>query len=329
MGRFTSDAAGQRSLYEHLRASAPGGAGEADDAHLARFLKRVGLAAGRCNIPQAIDRLAAAAGDEPGRVREVLAAYCRSGSFCMEPPNCPACPVAARCRHFGRKPGIKDLPAEERPRERLITGGEEQLSNAELVGIIIRDGTPDATAVDLAASLLSRYGDLRTLASKTVAELCQMKGIGPAKAAQIKAALTLGRRMQRELAAPAGAQFNCGKAVYDYCLPAMDGLKKEVFKVLLLDAKNRLIREVQISEGTLTSSMVHPREAFNPAIRESANAVIFVHNHPSGDPTPSKDDVAITRQMKQAADVLNIKVLDHVVIGRGGFFSFADEGYLK
>lgn len=317
------------ALYQELRRKAPAGEGEADDAQIVRLVKRLGIADGRGDPAAAISDLAQVVSETPDDVLDVLGAYCRDGSYCSEEPDCAKCPVGSDCRHGARKPRLTDLPLDERPRERLIKGGEEQLSNAELLGIIIRGGTPDATAVDLGAKLLARYGDFATLAARSIAELCEVKGIGPAKAAQIKAALTLGRRLHQQLSAPAGTKFTSGKVVYDYCAATMDGLKKEVFKVLLLDTKNRLVREVQISEGTLNASMVHPREAFNPAVRDSAHAVIFVHNHPSGDPTPSRDDIDITRQMKQAADLLNIRMLDHVVIGRGRYFSFADEGYLS
>jgi len=315
-------------FYEHLCASARG-EGHAEDAELRRFLRRVGLAAGRRDPNAAIEIIAAASGDSPQRVREVLSTYCRPGSYCNDRPDCSKCPVAEHCPYSSRKPGIKDMPLEDRPRERLIQGGEDQLSNAELLGIIIRDGRRDATAVDLGARLLSMYGGFSKLAGKSVAELSEIKGIGPAKASQIKAALTIGRRMQREIAAPDGMQFTSSGAVYEFCSPFMIGLKKEVFKVMLLDTKHRLLREELVSEGSLSASVVHPREAFKPAIRESAHAVIFVHNHPSGDPTPSKDDVAITMQMRKAGEVLNIKMLDHIIIGDGRYYSFADEGHLK
>jgi len=318
-----------RSLFAKLRHAAPEPGGPVQDADLIRFLKRVGLAGPRMKAEEAIAGIAQATNEEPAAVREVLQAYCGKDAICGDNPDCIKCPVSEECPFCSRKPRLKDLPEQDRPRERLINGGEEQLANAELLGIIIRDGTTDATAVDLGSKLLSRYGDFASLATKSVGELCQIKGIGPAKAAQIKAALTLGKRMHQQLSVPAGTKFTSGRVVYDYCAPHMQDLKKEVFKVLLLDTKNRLIREVRISEGTLTASMVHPREAFNPAIRDSANAVIFVHNHPSGDPTPSRDDIDITRQMKQAADVLGIRMLDHVVIGRGRHFSFADEGHLS
>jgi DNA repair protein RadC len=176
--------------------------------------------------------------------------------------------------------------------------------------------------------LLIRYGTLRELSTKTISEMVEVRGIGVARAAQVKAALVLAKRLMAEGPVEAGPQFCSSQAIFDACYPQMRDLKKEVFKALLLDSKNRLIKPVQISEGSLSSSLVHPREVYNPAIRESASAVIFVHNHPSGDPTPSKEDCRLTSRLKEVGDIMGIRVLDHVIIGEGRYYSFLDEASL-
>jgi DNA repair protein RadC len=159
-----------------------------------------------------------------------------------------------------------------------------------------------------------------------VQEICATKGIGPAKAAQIKAALELGKRFAEE-EIKRGEQFRSSADVFNHYREHLSGLKKEEFHVLLLDAKNRKIRDVRVSEGSLTSSLVHPREVFNPVIRESAAAVILVHNHPSGDPSPSQEDLHITRRLREIGEVMGVRVLDHIVIGKGKYVSFVDDGY--
>jgi len=146
-------------------------------------------------------------------------------------------------------------------------------------------------------------------------------------AAQVKAAVELGRRMQSGRLRR-GRGFSSSNEVAEHFLPYLRGLRKEVFKILLLDARNRMIREETVSEGSLTASIVHPREVFKAAVEESAASVILVHNHPTGDPTPSKEDRAITRQLVKAGEIMNIKVLDHIIVGDGVYLSFADQGLL-
>ncbi|MEP9412612.1 MAG: DNA repair protein RadC [Candidatus Brocadia sp.] len=225
-----------------------------------------------------------------------------------------------------KHPTIKQLPAHERPRERLIQSGDEHLTDAELLGIIIRDGTTNYSAVDLAKKLLSEYGDLQRLSLASVGELCRIKGIGPARAAQIKAALSLAKRVSGA-SIRLQQQFKCSNDIFRHFHEQLRGKKQEVFLVVLLDNKNRIIKvETEVTKGSLTSSIVHPREAFKAAIRESAASVIFVHNHPSGDPEPSREDIQITQRLVEAGDIVGIRVLDHIIIGNGRFVSFKDKG---
>jgi DNA repair protein RadC len=225
---------------------------------------------------------------------------------------------------------IKDWPEDERPRERLLQFGEGSLSDTQLLAILLRTGdhASGATAVDLGRHLLHRFEEsLEALSAATVAELCQVPGIGLAKACEIKAAFEIGRRW---FASQRGSlkQVRSSRDVADYYMPTFAGKKREQFQVLLLDRKNRIMREVMISQGSLTASVVHPREVFNPAIRDSAAAVVCVHNHPSGDPQPSQEDRALTARLVEAGRLLGIQVLDHVIVGRDTYMSFADEGLL-
>jgi len=220
---------------------------------------------------------------------------------------------------------INSWPAEERPRERLYAKGAEALADAELLALQLGTGTPGQTAVDLARTLLARYGSLTGLAGRTVTELAGIKGVGRAKAVRLAAAFELTRRLR--------SRDNDGKValgspdqVFAHFGPLMEDLKKEVFRVILLDAQNGLLRDVVVSEGTLSASLVHPREVFKPAILEPAASVILVHNHPSGDPTPSKEDLRLTRQLVECGRLLDLRVHDHVIIGLGRFVSLAQRG---
>jgi DNA repair protein RadC len=224
---------------------------------------------------------------------------------------------------------IKNWPAEERPREKLLNLGAERLTDAELLALIIRTGdfTTKASAVDLARSLLQRFGSLRQLAAASIAELSLQQGIGPAKAAEIQALFQIARRFADQRLQP-GEPYRSSEDAFNHFHERLCDYRKEVFLALLLDSKNRLVREVQISEGSLTASIVHPREVFAPALKESAAAILFIHNHPSGDPTPSSEDIAITDRLKRAGELMGVRVLDHIIIGRGEYMSFADRGML-
>jgi DNA repair protein RadC len=224
---------------------------------------------------------------------------------------------------------IKDWPEEDRPREKLLAQGSRALSEAELLAIILRNGNASTgeSAMDHARVLLTRFGGLNGIDQATVRELSAVKGIGPAKVAQIKASLELGRRTGTQKW-ETGAPLRSSEEVYHHFRDQLGAEKRELFYVVLLNNKNRKIRDVKISEGSLTASLVHPREVYNPVIRDSAAAVVFVHNHPSGDPAPSPEDIDITRRLKEVGEVMGIRVLDHVVIGHNRFFSFSDKGML-
>jgi DNA repair protein RadC len=222
---------------------------------------------------------------------------------------------------------ITKWPKDERPRERLLRRGSQNLSDAELLGILIAKGTKDKTAVDLGRELLMKYGSLRDLSSRSPAEYSTIKGIGEAKSVIISTAFEVSRRVQSQ---PDVIKviFKKSKDVADYYIPLMRDLKKEVFKVALLDGANKLIRDITVSEGTLNTSVVHPREVFRDALIEATTGVVLVHNHPSGDPTPSDDDVKITKQLVEAGQIFGIRVFDHIIVAEDRFKSLADEGLI-
>jgi DNA repair protein RadC len=225
---------------------------------------------------------------------------------------------------------IKKWPEEERPRERLLKFGTGGLSTAQLLAIILRSGNRDKSAIELARELLMRFDGLKEVEDAAAAELSQIKGMGSAKVAQLKAAFELGRRLlqNQEDAALKNPSFKNGKEVYEYYRPKFYGMKKERFLCALLDTKNRVFKEIIVSEGTLTSSLVHPREVFRDAIKEAAASVMFVHNHPSGDPNPSKDDISITERLVETGRVIGINVLDHIIISDGKYLSLLEKGYI-
>ena len=222
---------------------------------------------------------------------------------------------------------IKDIPADMRPREKLLRYGPGILSQQELLAIIIRTGSRDANAIQLAESILYQFQDLRGLYSASVEELCAAaSGVGQAKAAQVKAALELGRRLSQQ-----DSQVVRIKSPQDAAAWVMEDLRylqHEQFRILLLNTKNIIIAWEEVSRGSLNSSIVHPREVFARAIKRSAAAVILVHNHPSGDPTPSQEDINLTRRLVEVGHLVGIEVLDHLVIGDGVFASLKEKGYV-
>lgn len=224
---------------------------------------------------------------------------------------------------------IKYWPEDERPRERLIKYGSSTLSDAHLLGILIGSGDRRAkkNAVDLSRDLLNEFGTFENLDQATVTEMCQVKGIGSAKAAQIKAALEVGKRMASKPAS-VKVKLKSSRAFVEQFAPFLKNLKKEIVKIVLLDPKLHYIKDLTISEGSLNASIVHPREVMIPAIRESAASFALIHNHPSGDSTPSQQDFEITHRLNQTGKIVGIKMIDHIIIGGNGFFSFADEGLL-
>ena len=224
---------------------------------------------------------------------------------------------------------IKDWPEEDRPREKLLGRGAEALSETELLALLLRTGNASTgeSAVDQARLLLNRFHGLKGIDDASIQELSAIKGIGPAKTAELKACMEIARRL-RQRKWEAGDALRSSEDVFRHFSERLVKEKREIFYVVLLNNKNRKIREVKISEGSLTASLVHPREVYNPVIRESAAAVIFVHNHPSGDPAPSPEDLEITRRLKEVGEVMGIRVLDHVVVGHDRYFSFSDRGVL-
>lgn len=220
---------------------------------------------------------------------------------------------------------IKDYPEEERPREKLLRHGAATLSTAELLAIIIRTGSQTHTAVSLSHAILNHFGGLAALLDLTPSELQQIKGIGMAKAAQILAAMEFSQRLFS--AVQEKPIITSPRDVARILLPRLSYLKQEVFELALLDSKSRLISIPRVFMGNLNSAIIHPREVFKPAIKNSAFSMILVHNHPSGDPGPSPDDVGITQRLVEAGDLLGIRVLDHIIIGAGRFVSLKEKGF--
>jgi len=224
---------------------------------------------------------------------------------------------------------IKDWPEADRPREKLLAKGSHSLSETELLAIILRNGNASTgeSAIDHARLLLNQFGGLKGIDDATASEISALKGIGPAKVAQLKACLEIGKRIGSQKW-ETGQPLHSAEDVYQHFRENLGREKRELFYVVLLNNKNRKMREVKISEGSLTASLVHPREVYNQVIRESAAGVIFVHNHPSGDPAPSAEDIDITKRLKEVGDVMGVRVLDHVVIGHDRYFSFNERGML-
>lgn len=222
---------------------------------------------------------------------------------------------------------IKDWPPDERPREKLMNLGPEKLSDAELIAILLGSGTGKVTAVDVAKRLLIEYKELNLLSERSISDLKRMKGIGSAKAVKLMAAFEIGRRIA------SGGNIKKEKIVSpenvaDYYIPLMKHLKKEVFKIVLLDSSNQIIKDVEISKGSLNANVVHPREVFKEAVSESAASIILIHNHPSGNAQPSEDDIAVTEKLVEAGKIMGILVCDHIIIGDGEYKSFANLGLI-
>lgn len=222
-------------------------------------------------------------------------------------------------------PTIKDLPSSERPRERLLHYGAGALSTGELLAIILRTGTPDENVVRVAQRLLANFESLAGLARASTPELVSEKGLGPAKVAQLKAALELGRRMLIESPGER-PQVRSPADAANLVMSEMGILEQEHLRVMLLDTKNRVLETKTVYQGSLNTSLIRVGELFREAIRANCASLIVLHNHPSGDPTPSPEDVAVTRQIVEAGKLLDVDVLDHLIIGRQRFVSLKERG---
>jgi len=220
---------------------------------------------------------------------------------------------------------ITDLAADERPRERLERFGAQSLTTAELLAILLRVGVRGENAVQVATRLLTEYGGLDGLHRLPFEEVCAQRGLGKAKAAQIKAALELANRLNQDRRGEQASIHSPGDAAAILQHP-MSALEQEELWVILLDTRNRVMRTESVYRGSLNSSQVRVGELFKSAVRRNAAAVVIAHNHPSGDPTPSPDDIAVTRAIVQAGKMLDIEVLDHLVIGRGSYVSLKERG---
>jgi DNA repair protein RadC len=220
---------------------------------------------------------------------------------------------------------ISDLPESERPRERLVSAGAEGLGEAELLAILLRVGVAGQSAVQLGQHLLQRFGGLAGIHRAPFEDLVAEKGIGQAKAAQIKAAIELGRRLQTASPEVPTTINDPGQAAalvkYD-----MQALEYEALRVILMDTRNQVLEIKEIYRGSVNTAQVRAADVFKQAVRRNATALIVVHNHPSGDPTPSPDDVAVTRELIKAGELIDVKVLDHIIIGRGRHVSMKERG---
>jgi DNA repair protein RadC len=222
---------------------------------------------------------------------------------------------------------IRYWKEDERPRERLILHGSESLSDSELLAILINTGTKGFSALDAARELLAQYSSITNLVSCDLSELKKIKGVGPAKAVKLAAAFELVKRIKSEPFLK-NKILRTPDDVANYYIPRFQGERVETFLTLLLNSTNQVFREVAITKGSLNSSIVHPREVFRVAITESAAGIILIHNHPSGNSEPSKEDLLITNQLAEAGKIIDIKVLDHIIIAGDSFTSFAQKGLI-
>ena len=219
---------------------------------------------------------------------------------------------------------IKEIPLNDRPREKMAANGAAVLTDAELIAILLRTGTAEKSAIDIASEMTADGGLYKRLAGITrLNELTNIKGLGQAKAATVLAALEIGRRIAS--AKPIEKiHLSCPQDVADFLMPRLRYAAKEQFVVILLNSKNKVIGTEVVSEGSLSSSIVHPREVYAPAMLHHAAAIMVAHNHPSGDPKPSFEDEEITRMLSRSGKVLGIPMIDHVIIGDGNYFSFLE-----
>ena len=224
---------------------------------------------------------------------------------------------------------VRDLPEMERPREKLLARGAAALSNAELLAILLRTGTQEESVLHVAERLLAHDQEgLLSIVHLSAAQLSELKGIGPAKAVTVLAAVELGRRISEKVAAKREV-IHGPEDVAAYAMPHLRDERKEHFMALLLNMKNHVLSLQTISVGSLNASIVHPREVFQAAIEHAAAGLVLIHNHPSGDPTPSPEDIAVTERLVQAGKIMDIPVLDHVIVGDNKYISLKEKGMVK
>lgn len=222
---------------------------------------------------------------------------------------------------------IKDIDSNSRPREKIIFEGIESLTNEELLAVLIDTGNKEVSAIGLASRILRKSGGIKGLADMDLKSLQEINGIGPAKSARIFAAMELSKRISKILSKQK-FDVNSPSSIANLFMEELRYKKKEVVKVLLLDTKNNIISDLLVSEGSLNASIVHPREVYVEAVKRSANKIIVVHNHPSGDPSPSNEDIKITKRLYDSGEILGIELLDHVIIGDGNYCSLRELNYI-
>ncbi len=222
---------------------------------------------------------------------------------------------------------IRDYPEEERPRERLVKEGPETLSNQELLAIILRTGTKQESVLQLSYRIIQYFEGLRLLKDASIEELTSLNGVGPAKAVQLIAAMELGRRVSR-LQQEERYTIRSPEDGANYVMEDMRFLSQEHFVCLYLNTKNQVLHRQTVFVGSLNASIVHPREVFREAFRRSAASLICFHNHPSGDPTPSREDIEVTKRLSECGKMLGIDMLDHIIIGDQKFVSLKEKGYV-
>ncbi|MEK5103697.1 DNA repair protein RadC [Cytobacillus sp. FSL M8-0252] len=222
---------------------------------------------------------------------------------------------------------IKDFPQDEKPRERLMQSGPESLSNHELIAILLRTGTKNESVLQLSNRLLTKFDGLRLLKDASLSEITEVKGIGQAKAIQIKAAVEIGRRMAN-LTFDERYSIRSPEDAANYVMNEMRFLSQEHFVCLYLNTKNQVLSKQTIFIGSLNASIVHPREVYKEAFRQSAASIICLHNHPSGDPTPSREDIDVTKRLTECGKIIGIDILDHIIIGEKKFVSLKEKGYI-
>ena len=224
--------------------------------------------------------------------------------------------------------GIKNWPKNDRPREKLLKNGERSLSNSELLAILLRTGTKGTSAIDLARKILNKFGTFRNMSHTDIREWKEFKGIGLAKIAQIKTALEVGRRYREDEVTTGKQKIASAKDIADIVMPQLRDLKTEVFKVVYLDSNNRIIDIADAATGTVNQAMPIVREIIHSALQKFAASIICIHNHPSANITPSTQDKKFTKELSDAGKLMEIKVLDHIIIGDNEYFSFSDQGLM-